>query len=74
MVRIEDFDGARWSVRDLSASSVGAWEPSFDTQLWRQRGELHLYAQRVRQADAEGVEEAAPTQVQVLEWTPAFNK
>jgi hypothetical protein len=74
VVRIEDFDGARWLVRDLSESSVGAWEPSFDTQLWRRRAELHLYAQRVRQADAEGVEEAAPTQVQVLEWTPAFNK
>ena len=74
VVQIEDFDGARWSVRDLSESSVGAWEPSFDTQLWRQRAELHLYAQRVRQADAEGVEEAAPTQVQVLQWTPAFNK
>jgi hypothetical protein len=70
VVRIEDFARSRWSVRDLGKDSVGAWEPSFDTELWSRREQLHLYTQSVQQVDAEGTADAAPTQVRVLEWTP----
>jgi hypothetical protein len=69
-VRIEDFAQGRWSVRDLGAQSVGAWEPSFDTELWRRQGELHLFVQDVRQLDAEGSAGVGPSMVRVLEWTP----
>ena len=60
-----------WRVSDLADRSVGAWEPSFDTELWRRAGLLNLYLQPVHQADAEGVLPAGPTKVGVLEWTPS---
>ncbi|WP_377702750.1 BNR repeat-containing protein [Pseudoduganella sp. UC29_71] len=71
-VRIDDFGKARWSVRDLTGSAVGAWEPSFDTELWQRSGELNLYLQTVQQVDGEGVADAAPSPVRVLQWTPDF--
>jgi hypothetical protein len=71
-VRIGDFGKAQWSVRDLDSASVGAWEPSFDTELWQRSGELNLYLQTVQQIDGEGVAKAAPSPVRVLQWTPDF--
>ena len=59
-----------WQVFDLADRAMGAWEPSFDTELWRQSGQLNLYLQTVHQADAEGVLPTGPTKVGVLEWTP----
>lgn len=72
VVRIDDFQTGSWSVRDLTASSAGAWEPSFDTELWRRSGELNLFLQNVQQIDGEGSANAAPSAVQVLQWTPRF--
>jgi len=71
VVRIPGFDAARWSVHDLTATSVGAWEPSYDTELWRRQGQLHLYLQAVRQVDGEGLADVPPSTVQVLQWRPA---
>jgi hypothetical protein len=59
-------------VRDLTDGAVGAWEPSFDTELWQRSGELNLYLQTVQQVDGEGVAKAAPSPVRVLQWTPDF--
>jgi hypothetical protein len=72
VVRIDDFQAGRWSVHDLGTASLGAWEPSFDTELWKHSGELHLYLQQVQQADGEGSTNAGPTPVQVLQWQPRF--
>lgn len=63
-----DFVTGRYAVRDLGQASVGAWEPSFDTELWRRDGVLHLYVQDVRQVDAEGSAAAAPSMVRVLQY------
>jgi len=49
---------------------VGAWEPSFDTELWRRRGELHLFVQDVPQLDGEGASAGASSPVQVWQWKP----
>jgi hypothetical protein len=68
MVRIDDFGAGRWSVHDLGDASVGAWEPSFDTELWRRDGVLNLFMQDVRQVDAEGSAAVAPSMVRVLQW------
>lgn len=65
-----DLRHGRWQVSDLADRAMGAWEPSFDTELWRQSGQLHLYLQTVHQADAEGVLPTGPTKVGVLEWLP----
>jgi hypothetical protein len=58
----------KWTISDLNASSLGNWEPTYDTELWKQRGVLNLFIQNVVQADAEGKVDIAPQMVQVLEW------
>ncbi|WP_457426335.1 BNR repeat-containing protein [Roseateles sp. P5_E7] len=66
---ITDFSAGRWTVRDLTADAVGAWEPSFDTELWRTKGELNLFLQAVQQVDGEGAANVPPSKVRVLQWT-----
>ena len=67
---ISDFGARRWTVRDLTTDAVGAWEPSFDTELWRTQGELNLFLQAVRQVDGEGAANVPPSKVRVLQWRP----
>jgi hypothetical protein len=71
-VSAADVDIARgtWTVRDLTGTPVGAWEPNLDAAHWRRTGELHLFVQDVRQADGEGLARGAPTMVRVLEFKP----
>ncbi|WP_202424580.1 BNR repeat-containing protein [Duganella levis] len=59
-----------WQVQDLTAFSVGAWEPSYDTELWRRNGTLSLFVQNVQQVDGEGQASVPPQPVQVLDWQP----
>lgn len=56
-----------WKIVDLTQESVGQWEPTFDTELWKDKGMLHLFVQKVEQADAEGNADLEPQMVQVLE-------
>jgi hypothetical protein len=72
VVRIDDFAKGSWSVHDLTSDPAGAWEPSFDTELWSRQGELNLFLQNVQQVDAEGTANVAPTTVRVLQWKPRF--
>jgi hypothetical protein len=58
----------QWSIDDLTAESVGSWEPTFDTELWMQKGTLNLFVQQVEQVDNEGSADIAPQKIQVLEW------
>jgi hypothetical protein len=62
----------RWTVLDLTTNSLGSWEPTYDTGLWREKKLLHLFVQRVEQVDAEGKANIPPQPVQVLEWQPKF--
>lgn len=64
-------DKNNWTVTDLYHKSVGSWEPTYDTELWKQHGLLHVFVQNVDQADAEGSTDLAPQMVEVLEWKPA---
>ncbi|SHE43340.1 BNR repeat-containing protein [Pedobacter caeni] len=59
-----------WITGDLSKASVGDWEPSYDTELWRTKGRLDLFVQRVEQIDGEGKANNKPGSIQVLEWKP----
>ena len=70
VARITDFGARRWTVSDLTRDAVGAWEPSFDTELWRTRGELNLFLQAVQQVDGEGAANVPPSKVRVLQWRP----
>ena len=60
----------KWSVKDLTDFSVGQWEPSYDTELWRTAKQLDLFVQNVGQGDAETSEDIPPQKISVLEWTP----
>jgi hypothetical protein len=67
---ITDISKGNWKMIDLTATSVGSWEPSYDTELWKEKGILNLFIQKVEQVDAEGKANVAPQMVQVLEWKP----
>jgi hypothetical protein len=56
-----------WEIQDLSQQDLGSWEPSFDTNLWAEKGILDLFVQKVTQIDAEGKADVAPEAVKVLE-------
>ena len=59
-----------WRFDDLTDFSVGMWEPSYDTELWRQSKTLHLFVQRVAQLDGDEPFDFPPQTVAVLEWKP----
>lgn len=62
----------KWKDFDLTDSSVGSWEPTFDTELWKNNRVLNLFVQKVEQADSEGISNIPPQLIQVLEWKPEF--
>ena len=63
-----DLNKDKWLIKDLYHEDVGSWEPSYDTDLWRDKGKLHLFVQKTEQADAEGRANIPPQIVRVLEW------
>lgn len=62
----------KWSLHNLTNYSVGSWEPSFDTELWKEKKIFHLFLQKVEQVDGEGRANVPPQPVEVLEWKPKF--
>jgi len=60
----------KWTIIDLTSKSVGSWEPTYDTELWKEKQQLHLFLQNVEQADAEGKAKIPPQMIEVLEWNP----
>lgn len=62
-----DLTSGQWTLSDLTDYSVDAWEPSFDTELWKAQRRLHLYVQCVHQGDGETTVESEPTPVSILE-------
>jgi hypothetical protein len=69
----KNFPEAEWEIKDLTEESVGAWEPSYDTELWKNKGLLNLFVQKVEQIDAEGIGDNSPELIYVLEWAPEKN-
>jgi hypothetical protein len=70
MAVCKNLNEAKWEVKDLNQSSVGSWEPTYDTELWKSKQVLHLFVQNVQQLDGEGKANLPPEMVQVLEWNP----
>ena len=56
-----------WAITDITDFDVDAWEPSIDTQLWREKKKLNIFVQPTHQGDGERAVESAPTTVSVLE-------
>lgn len=65
-----NLDKNKWKVYDLWRGDVAAWEPTYDTELWKEQGILHLFVQHVEQVDGEGLADGEPQLVWVLEWEP----
>lgn len=65
-----DLPEGKWRIKDLNDRSVGQWEPSYDTELWKHQGILNIFVQKVRQGDGEKMEDIPPQPVEVLEWNP----
>ena len=63
-----------WKLFDLTSAPVGAWEPYYDTELWKDKKILNLFIQHTEQLDAEGVINATPQMVNVLEWNSSSLK
>ncbi|RYG22091.1 MAG: neuraminidase [Chitinophagaceae bacterium] len=63
-----DISTSSWLCKDLTTSSVGEWEPTFDAELWATKKRLDLFVQKVQQIDGEGKANGAPTAVSVLTW------
>lgn len=62
-----DKDNNIWKSGTLTNFSVGMWEPTYDTELWRTSGKLNLFVQNVGQGDSETAENVPPQMVSVLE-------
>ena len=67
MAYTDDLRQGEWKVKDLTGFPVEAWEPSLDTELWKQQKRLHLFVQTTYQGDGEKTVDKAPTLVYVLE-------
>jgi hypothetical protein len=63
----QSLNSNKWIVSDIFQQNVGAWEPSFDTELWRTGKKLNVFVQKVIQVDGEGVAQATPEMVYVLD-------
>ena len=67
LLKLEDLYKNNYKILDLYPSSLGAWEPTFDTELWKNKRRLALYVQHTDQKDGEGLLDAVPTEVKVIE-------
>ena len=59
--RVDEGSGAigAWEHAVLDGHPTGRWEPTFDTELWRNERRLHLFLQAVEQPDGD---ESGPTE------------
>jgi hypothetical protein len=47
------FPELNWQTEIFNTGTLGRWEPSFDTELWKRHNKLHLFYQRVGQGNNE---------------------
>ncbi|MBD1422526.1 BNR-4 repeat-containing protein [Sphingobacterium chuzhouense] len=74
VLKLDDIREHNYEILDLFPTSLGAWEPTFDTELWRKKRRLALYVQQTDQKDGEGLLDASPTEVKVIEWEPQIKE
>ena len=67
MAYTDDVKSGKWQVKDLTDFSVDAWEPNYDTELWKTHWKLHVFVQETHQGDGEKVKASEATPVYVLE-------
>jgi len=62
-----DISKNSWQVKDISEEALGSWEPTYDSELWKEKKILNLFVQRVEQVDAEGKANIPAQMIRVLE-------
>lgn len=67
MAYTDDLTKGDWMVSDLTDFSVEAWEPSHDTELWKNKKKLQIYVQRAGQGDGEKTIKLEPQPIYILE-------
>jgi len=55
-----------WNITDVSNDDVGLWEPSYDTELWQNKGKLDLFVQQTGQGDGEKSEKKPAQMVKIV--------
>ncbi len=68
----KNIDDHEWKLYDLTTTSVGSWEPTYDSELWKTKRYVNLFVQKVEQVDAEGNADSPAQMIKVLEWKPLF--
>ena len=56
-----------WKIKTLNDISMRRWEPSYDTELWKNHQLFHIYLQVTEQGDGETTIDSEPTKVNVME-------
>lgn len=69
-VYIKRLKNTGYQIIDLDDASLGSWEPTYDTELWRTKKTLNLFIQNTEQKDGEGVFQSPAQKVKVLRWKP----
>ncbi|TDG36184.1 neuraminidase [Pedobacter changchengzhani] len=64
----KDVDSGKWKFENLTCTSVGLWEPTYDTELWKDKKILNLFVENVEQGDGETTKELTGQKAAVLEW------
>ncbi|MCH5240179.1 MAG: BNR repeat-containing protein [Muribaculaceae bacterium] len=55
IAKSSDLENGKWILEDITPFEVGAWEPTYDENLWKLEGKLNLLVQVTRQGDGEKV-------------------
>ena len=59
-------DLKQWEVYDITGFPVNSWEPSYDTELWKDSLILNIFVQRAGQGDGETLEDLPAQPVFIL--------
>lgn len=60
-------DSMFWTALNLTGYPLSRWEPSYDTELWKYKKQLHIFLQKVGQESGEKAVDMKPQPVSVLE-------
>lgn len=57
----------KWDYTDVTDFSVESWEPSYDTELWKEYQLLHIFVQKMGQGDGEKLDSLPAQPVYIYE-------
>ncbi len=59
----------KWTITDYTDENLGAWEPTYDTELWKRAKQLHLFVQHTEQGDGEKTVTIPPQPIRIFEFS-----